>query len=211
MEKVVIGDSAALVLDHCTRCGGMWFEYGEVQRVCRKRSEIFWQHVPRSDAHARPRCHVCHAFIDRDAETCGACGGRVALDCPTCDKVMKHVRNSGVTLDVCEHCRGVWFDHHELASLWDIGRGAALKSQRGGQPRTHTDDAPGAPAIMLDALAYSPDLIFWGAHGVSHAGGAVAQGLVHVPEVVGAAAEVAGQAAATVFETIVSIIAGIFS
>ena len=37
MEKTVVGKGEggpdSLTLDHCARCGGMWFELGEVQRL----------------------------------------------------------------------------------------------------------------------------------------------------------------------------------
>ena len=207
LTKVTIGDDGTLVLDYCTRCGGIWFDAGEVQRLARKRPEALWAEVARDIDGARPRCHACHAFIERNAETCRACGLRVELSCPVCDRTMTPTRTGGFTLDVCRPCRGVWFDHHELAGLWEIGRAAALERQRAAPAASRA----GVGGDALEVLAYSPDLVFWGAYGAAHAGSAAAQGLMHVPEAVGAAAEVAGEAAASVFEVIVGIIAGIFS
>lgn len=39
------------------------------------------------------------------------------LVCPNCNVGMTQVRRSGVELDVCPQCRGVWLDRGELEKL----------------------------------------------------------------------------------------------
>jgi Zn-finger nucleic acid-binding protein len=207
MEKTRLGEKQELQLDHCPRCGGIWFDYGEVQKLRESREEELWQRVPqRSELH-RAQCHHCQAHIDRDATRCDACGKKITFDCPQCARPMQHVRHGELTLDVCRNCRGVWFDHHELAAIWKMELNTAIAKRRGGRMKHRADGS----LVLLDALTYTPELVIYGAYGAGHVIAGAAQGLSHAPEVVGAAAEVVGEAASSVFETILEIIGGIFS
>ena len=198
---------APLLLDHCGRCGGIWFDAGEVQRLQACGAEALWQAVTRRDA-APMTCHACHGLMERHAAECPGCGWHNVLDCPSCLRPMEVATHDGVSLDVCRRCRGVWFDHDELAAIWRMELAAAV--QRRGGPRA-LGDARDGTLVLLDVLAYSPELAFVGARAAGHVIGASAQALTHAPEAVGMAAEVAGEAAAGVFETIVEIIGGLFS
>ena len=78
MEKTPVGagggDAEPLLLDHCPRCGGMWFELGEVQRLRSERPEELWARIPARGEPHRAQCHSCRALVDRDAHECATCG-----------------------------------------------------------------------------------------------------------------------------------------
>ena len=126
MEKTPVGSGAKgddpLLLDHCPRCGGMWFELGEVQRLRAQPRETLWTQVPSREERHRAQCHSCRALVDRDAHECVTCGAKTHLQCPVCEKDMLQVRHDSLTLDVCKRCKGIWFDHHELESIWELER-----------------------------------------------------------------------------------------
>ncbi len=206
MEKTSLGGragdaSGALTLDHCARCGGMWFELGEVQRLRSERPESLWAQIPAREERHRAQCHTCRAFVDRDAPKCGACGAKTRLNCPACDTRMLQVSQSSLTLDVCKRCKGVWFDHHELEAIWKLERDR-LVARRGGDGAV-ARTAEGGTGLLFETLFWAPDLVFVGAHVAGHAVGAAA-------EVAPAALDAVGDAAASVFEAILEIVGGIF-
>lgn len=217
MEKVHLDDARGgagaaggrLTLDHCPRCGGVWFERGEAGRLAAHAPQKLWAALPRRQAAPRPPCHECHTPLDRDAERCPACGAANVLLCPMCDREMERRTVGQWMLDMCKHCRGVWFDHVELDALWTMNLEAAAR-RRGGL-------ATGAAAggeVLLDALAWNPYLIVYGAQGLGHAVAASAElagrAAAHAPGAIGGAAEVAGEAAAGVFEAIMDMISSLF-
>lgn len=42
--------------------------------------------------------------------------------CPNCSKPMQEVTKTGVLIDVCADCRGVWLDRGELEKILDRAR-----------------------------------------------------------------------------------------
>ena len=44
------------------------------------------------------------------------------LLCPNCNASMQNVARSGVELDICSQCRGVWLDRGELEKLLEGAR-----------------------------------------------------------------------------------------
>jgi Zn-finger nucleic acid-binding protein len=234
MEKLVLATAVpaacaapALVLDHCGRCGGVWFDAGEVQHLRRLDADMLWRQIVRRDGEHVMQCHDCHAPLARHASRCGVCDWRVALDCPACAQPMDVSEQDGLHLDFCRRCRGVWFDHTELAGLWRLQLDAAVTRRR------RSDPAWEGSAGLADALLLDPFVLYYGVHAAGHAveglataGGAAAQGLAGAAgalgesgalgaagEVAGAAGEIAGaagEAAAGVFEVVVEIIGGLF-
>lgn len=222
MQKVRVGQGGELVLDYCDRCGGVWFEAGEVQVLRARRPAALWARVPQRDDVSPARCHSCHAHIDPDAERCPACGQAVQLHCPECDQPMERARHADLTLDVCKRCKGVWFDHHELAAIWTLERGRARERRKepavsAGSDGARATELAGADALA-DALLFMPDVVFYGAHAAGHVLSGAAEALAHAPSALGDVAEAAGglagvigDAAASVFEALVEIVGGIFS
>jgi len=210
MEKTAIGDGAdspvsddrsPLLLDHCPRCGGMWFEFGEIRWLRGKRPAALWKEVPTREDRHRAQCHSCRALIDRDALECAVCGAKTHLDCPMCDKKMHQIRHGELTLDVCKRCKGVWFDHHELEAIWTLERDKLVARRRAGGKLKRT--AEDGSAVLLETFIWAPELVVVGAHAAGHA---VSVAVEVAPTVL----EAVGEAAASVFEVIVEIVAGIF-
>jgi Zn-finger nucleic acid-binding protein len=212
MEKVQIAEAGrVLTLDHCTRCGGVWFEKGEAQQLARFSPSDLWRHIPPRQTAPSPPCHGCHAPLARDAERCGACGTKNELQCPMCERTMERRQHAGLTLDVCAACKGVWFDHAELRSVWTLAI-AELSRKRPGR---------GAEALAVggDVLLES---LFWAPGLTLHAGAALAHGVGSAASALGSvsvdgaasaamgAAEAVGGAAEGLFEMIMDIIGSIF-
>ena len=206
MTKTPVGRDGTLVLDHCARCGGVWFDAGELQRLRSRRADLLWKAIARREEAFRMACHSCHAFMDRNAPECQACGWKNVLDCPVCAQPMQSATQHGVKLDACRSCKGVWFDHEELMSIWRLELASSL--------RRHEVAAPGVgqtgALVVLEALTYSPWLALEGVHAAGHVIDASASALAHAPEAVGGVVEVAGEAASGVFAAIVEIISGLF-
>ncbi len=203
LEKTRVGRGAQLELDHCRRCGGVWFELGEIQQLRSQRARELWRRVSPITPDARTLCHGCHTPIDRNAETCASCGARNMIDCPVCDKPLEAQTYQSIRLDVCKSCRGVWFDHAELAAIWKLKLEKDV-TRRGRTGLATTVDVPGG--AVVDSLIYMPDVLFLGARAAGYAVYGAAEAVAS-----SGLAEGVAEAAGGVFEVIVEIIGGIFS
>jgi Zn-finger nucleic acid-binding protein len=212
MEKVQVGQGAGLLtLDHCTRCGGVWFEKGEPQRLTRFTPAQLAAVIPPRKAEAVTPCHGCSAPLDRDAERCAACGTENVLRCPACDRKMQRVTQDGVTVDVCARCKGVWFDHAELRHVWTL---AVERWRPDGAGRGRNAVATGAD-VLLESFFWAPGLTIHATgaavEGIGAAAGALgsvsAEGAAHAAL---AGAEAVGGAAEGVFSFILELIGSIF-
>lgn len=208
MDKVMVGDAGArLALDACRRCGGVWFELGEVQRIRRQPLTALMGRLPMAREDVRTLCHGCHAPLDRNAEQCAACGESNHLDCPSCSTRMLRQQHGAIVLDVCASCKGVWFDRSELQEIWKLEVDRALAHQQvpeGMQPQLRD-------VVLLDALFWAPDLMFYGMVAGADVAGATVTAIGSAPEAAAGAAEVVGEAAGGLFETIAEIIGNIFN
>lgn len=205
MEKVRIGGSD-LVLDHCRRCGGIWFEYGEVQKLRHVARDRTWSHLPPIASPPPTPCHGCSAPIRRTDSSCPVCGWAQTLPCPHCERGMRVEAHEGLTLDVCTGCRGVWFDRSELDAVWRLGAPAGRKRRIAASGRGAED----AGWILVDALVYTPELLFHGAAATARLGAASADALATAPEAAGGALDAAGDAPASVFGVVVEVLTSIF-
>ena len=87
-------------LDQCEHCGGVWFEYGELKQL----QEI--------DDNSLVEILHANSLESRDERT--------RLKCPVCDVEMKHYQydySSGIWIDRCDKCKGVYLDHKDLEKL----------------------------------------------------------------------------------------------
>lgn len=206
MEKLKPVRDHELVLDYCRRCGGIWFDAGEVRALREAQPKGLGGSVELRESAFRMPCHSCHAHMDRDAVACMACGWKNQLDCPACQKPLDRIERDGLALDACKPCRGVWFDNHEIAQIWNLEMRRNLPTVRQSDGSMTVADI-----FLLDAFLWAPDLVFLSAGGVIEGAGAVAGGgLDGVAEVAGGVVEGAGEVAGSVFETIAEIIAGLF-
>jgi Zn-finger nucleic acid-binding protein len=219
MQKTTVrSGGTSVTLDVCPRCAGIWFERGEARQLAHQSPEALWKEVPRHAEPIRPPCHGCAAPIDRDVERCPACGHRNVLRCPHCDLEMERRAHGGLVLDLCRRCEGVWFDHAELAAIWQLNLSAATQRAQRRAGRGEQALAVGGD-VLLNALFWTPDLVVYGAAAATRAAtGAVGSlGSVGVESIGGAAAEAAssaaevvGSAAEGVFSMIADIIGSLF-
>ncbi|MCY7378847.1 MAG: zf-TFIIB domain-containing protein [Gemmatimonadaceae bacterium] len=216
MQKAVVrGVGADVTIDACARCGGIWFERGEVRQVAHFESDALWNAIPRPGEQVRPPCHGCGARLDRNAERCDACGHGNVLRCPSCDLQMERRTHGAMVLDLCRRCEGVWFDHAELSSIWRLNLTAATQRAarhpgRGGEAMAVGGD------VLVNALIWTPDLVIHGAYAATHAASAMAQSVGAfsssgaAADAASAAAGVVEDAASGVFSMIADIIGGLF-
>ncbi|MBT9317064.1 zf-TFIIB domain-containing protein [Leptothoe spongobia] len=107
-----------LTLDCCNRCGGVWFDEGEVQKSQKIQSPKVRQHISQKPRRWMMHCHDCNTLMDRNLEHCDTCGWHNQIHCPVCTKALQRKHHKDLTLDICHSCQGVWFDQTELTSLW---------------------------------------------------------------------------------------------
>lgn len=81
-----------------------------------------------------------------------------------------------------------------------------IERRRASIPREAGD---ASDLVLVEALAYSPELAIYGAFAAGHVVSGAAEAVGSAPEALGSAAGAAGDAAASVFETIVD--SGLFS
>jgi Zn-finger nucleic acid-binding protein len=82
-------ETQLLEIDGCRKCGGQWFDSGELERVVGKKLELQW----------------------RDGQS-----HRLCARCRNPMKAWK-TKAAGVELEKCESCRGIFLDANELSQL----------------------------------------------------------------------------------------------
>lgn len=212
MVKLQPSPEARLVLDYCPRCGGIWFDAGEVPLLRRCQPRALAAQVKLSAEVHRMKCHGCGASLPRNEPRCGQCGWRNLLECPGCGGQLAAVERGGLRLDACRRCRGVWFDNAELATIWnDQVTAVVARAPRAGAAAVYTADY-----FLLDAVLWAPDLVINGVAAGAHVVGGgfrvLADGAsaIDVAQVAGGVVEGAGELAGSVFEAIAEIIGGLF-
>lgn len=76
------------------------------------------------------------------------------LVCPNCNVGMTNVQRSGVEIDICPQCRGVWLDRGELEKL--------LQPLRDGQ------EMPSESSFLPSGFAAGNAASVWGGQSSSH-------------------------------------------
>ncbi|MGH7521964.1 MAG: zf-TFIIB domain-containing protein [Gemmatimonadales bacterium] len=152
MTKLKPEATLELELDHCERCGGIWFDQGEADLLRRSTPQAVATTVKISNKAWVMQCHACHASMSRNVGKCPACGWKNVLLCPLCQKPLAPVLRDGLQLDVCRSCHGAWFDNVELAEIWNRSVTAVARRRgRGAPPERVVDDY-----FFLDAFFWLP-------------------------------------------------------
>jgi Zn-finger nucleic acid-binding protein len=85
-------------VDHCPRCGGLWLDHGEVERLGRKMQSDMEKLTrllsPRKGPPPVPT--------------------ELTVHCPACTNLLKEVALGTLHVDFCSRCKGVWLDRGEL-------------------------------------------------------------------------------------------------
>lgn len=203
MQKIDVGAGPGrMVLDGCGRCGGIWFDAGEVDHLRRLGARAVERHITLKQEAYRKRCGSCDASYLRNADRCPACKAPNLLRCPVCSGLLEPVRAGSTKLDGCKKCRGVWFDGVELKEIWNT----ALVQHRGMRPTTAVDVAANSMDAFLLASLLTPSSPIPGGGLSDLAGGAAAAGA----EAGSGLIEGAGDMASSVFDAIANLISGIF-
>ncbi len=102
-NPLVILELNNVEIDHCTSCGGIWLDGGEL--------EILLE----SSIH---KAELLASFnIDKSAS-------EKKFKCPVCGKKMEKVlcgNDENILIDRCKHHHGLWFDQGELVDLLESG------------------------------------------------------------------------------------------
>ncbi len=123
MKEIPYVPGKDLKVDVCTACGGVWMDAGEIGRA----KEI-------ADAQEDMKIRAMRAIWEMRRELHGE---TFEMTCPKCGTPTVHDFNTseGVVLDMCDRCKGVWFDKGEIARYAELSSDLpdaeqALKSAR---------------------------------------------------------------------------------
>jgi Zn-finger nucleic acid-binding protein len=133
MQKICPSEELDLFLDYCDRCGGMWFETGEVRQLRYCPPEALSGLISMKKQLYAVACPDCEHPMTRNAAKCSQCGRDNTINCPTCNSQLERVQGEQFTVDVCRDCRGAWFDNIDLSAVWNLqfeGSGGSEERQK---------------------------------------------------------------------------------
>jgi uncharacterized protein len=87
-------------VDHCSSCGGIWFDNGELARLEKTIEPKFVEFRTIPDQHDQ-----------MDILSCPYCNVRQVL------QKAEHPRDKKVIIDYCPECKGIWLDGGELKAI----------------------------------------------------------------------------------------------
>lgn len=92
-------------IDFCPECAGIWLDAGELEKI---------QEIRENDYSNKFAEHYdSRTEFESQLE-------EESRDCPSCDDVLIkkiYAGNSGIQIDACPACRGIWLDAGELQRL----------------------------------------------------------------------------------------------
>ena len=101
-------------IDSCDDCGGTWLDAGEFEKIIRAREARFDPDERRAVARAAKITGIRLHKVDREF-TCPTCGKRTAP--------VHYGGDSGIIIDRCPACRGIWLDQGELEKIQQLVEG----------------------------------------------------------------------------------------
>jgi uncharacterized protein len=107
-------DYECIVIETCDQCNGEWLDDGELGKIVRLREVKFDPDERRAIAESTTIKGVVLEDVDRD------------LICPKCGETTDAVNyggNTGLVIDRCTGCRGIWLDESELEKIQMIVEG----------------------------------------------------------------------------------------
>lgn len=204
--------SPELLLDHCERCGGMWFDASEIPALRRAEPRVLATRIVLQESAHLMKCHSCLASMPVDSLRCPTCREPRVLACPTCGDDLSH--HERFDIDVCRACRGAWFDNLELARIWN-GQLDALIAKERSRGRPHGGgafEASDAAGLVLEVLVHSPDVavhVAGAAAGAARLVGSAGQAVLQSPDAAASAIEGGVSFAGAVFEVIAEVLGGL--
>jgi len=107
-------DYEGISIETCNKCNGDWLDDGELGKIVRIREVKFDPDERRAIAESTTITGVVLEEIDRDLK-CPKCGG-------TTDAV-NYGGDTGIIIDRCTSCRGIWLDGDELEKIQMVVEG----------------------------------------------------------------------------------------
>jgi Zn-finger nucleic acid-binding protein len=92
----------------CDSCGGEFVTEDQMGCIVRAREARFGKHLQLLLDDHKPKFGTPSSDSDRH------------LTCPACDSAMRPINygtDTGVSVDRCENCHGMWLDHEELEKI----------------------------------------------------------------------------------------------
>ena len=94
-----------IAIESCDNCHGEWLDHGELGKIVRIREVKFDREERRAIAESTTITGIVLKDVDRD------------LTCPKCDGTTDAVNyggDTGIVIDRCTGCKGIWLDAGEL-------------------------------------------------------------------------------------------------
>jgi len=94
-------------IDKCNRCNGTWLDDGEIVRIVKTREETF------SPELVKETLALAFSGIPKEEQI-------NVVNCPKCNSGMEPINydySSGIILDRCPNCQGLWLDGGELEKV----------------------------------------------------------------------------------------------
>jgi len=101
-------DYEGISIESCSECGGEWLDDAEIGKIVRIREVRFDPEERRAIAESTTITGVVLQDVDRDLK-CPKCGG-------TTDAV-NYGGDTGIIIDRCTTCLGIWLDADELEQI----------------------------------------------------------------------------------------------
>ena len=101
-------------IETCSECNGEWIDDAELGKIVQIREVRFDPDERRAIAESTTITGVVLKDVDRD------------LQCPKCDGTTDAVNyggDTGIIIDRCTSCRGIWLDEHELEKIQMVVEG----------------------------------------------------------------------------------------
>lgn len=95
-------------IESCSGCDGEWLDHDELKHVAQARDVLFDKEERRAVAAATKITGVKIEDVDRD------------LSCPKCSgqtDAINYGGDTGIIIDRCTDCRGIWLDSGELEKI----------------------------------------------------------------------------------------------
>ncbi|MFC1588356.1 zf-TFIIB domain-containing protein [Planctomycetota bacterium] len=115
-------------IDTCASCGGEWLDDGEMKKINDIREETFTSQEIGLVKGIEDQILVAERSLDHN------------LLCPHCSKPMRQINyasTTGVVIDKCPDCKGIWLDKDELENVqilvegWETKLGQDSDTYRG--------------------------------------------------------------------------------
>lgn len=98
----------SIEIESCSECDGDWLDYSELAKIANIRVVKFDKEETRAIAESTTIKGVITRSLDRK------------LKCPKCDastNAINYGGNTGIIIDRCVNCRGIWLDKSELEKI----------------------------------------------------------------------------------------------